>query len=126
VAGEWPSIVASLGLQGPVTQLAAHCVLVGRKGELVQLRLDAAGGHFLRPQLEQKLAEALARHYGEPVRLSIAVSEAQEPTLARAHAQAADERQRSAEQAIESDANVRALREVFGATVQPGSVKPLN
>jgi DNA polymerase-3 subunit gamma/tau len=126
VTGEWSSIVASLGLQGPVTQLAAHCVLVGRKGEFVQLRLDAAGRHFLRPQLEQKLAEALARHYGEPVRLSIAVSEAPEPTLARAHAQAADERQRSAEQAIESDANVRALREVFGATVQPGSVKPLN
>jgi DNA polymerase-3 subunit gamma/tau len=125
-AGEWPSIVASLGLQGPVSQLAAHCVLVGRKGELVQLRLDAAGGHFLRPQLEQKLGEALARHYGEPVRLSIAVSDAPEPTLARAHAAAADERQRSAEQAIESDANVRTMREVFGATVQPGSVKPLN
>jgi DNA polymerase-3 subunit gamma/tau len=126
VAGDWPAIVAALGLQGPVTQLAAHCVLVGRKGEVVQLRLDPAGSTFRRPQLEQKLAEALSRHYGEAVRLSIATSDAEEPTPARAKAQAADERQRSAEQAIESDANVRALRDVFGATVQPGSVKPLN
>jgi len=125
-SGDWSEIVAGLGLQGPVTQLAAHCVLVGRKGDVVQLRLDPTGSTFRRPQLEQKLAEALSRHYGETVRLSITASDAEEPTPARAKAQAADERQRSAEQAIESDANVRALREVFGATVQPGSVKPLN
>ena len=125
-AGEWSAIVAGLGLQGPVTQLAAHCVLVGRQGDVVQLRLDPSGSTFRRPQLEQKLAEALSRHYGAVVRLSIAASDTEEPTPARAQAQAADERQRSAEQAIEADANVRTLREVFGATVQPGSVKPLN
>ncbi len=123
---DWPAIVASLGLQGPVTQLAAHCVLEGRKGDVVHLRLDPSGSTFRRPQLEQKLAEALSRHYGETVRLSITASESAVATPARARAQAADERQRSAEQAIESDANVRALRDVFGATVQPGSVKPLN
>jgi len=92
----------------------------------VQLRLDAAGEHFRRPQLEQKLAEALSSHYGTPVRLSIAVTATEEPTPARQLARAADDRQRAAEQAIESDANVRTLREVFSATVQPGSVKPLN
>jgi DNA polymerase-3 subunit gamma/tau len=125
-AGDWPATVAALGLQGPASQLAAHCVLVGRSGEVVQLRLDAAGEHYRRPQLEQKLAEALSNHYGTTVRLSIAVGEVEEATPARQQARAADARQRAAEQAIEADANVRALREVFGATVQPGSVKPLN
>jgi DNA polymerase-3 subunit gamma/tau len=125
-AGDWPATVAALGLQGPASQLAAHCVLVGRKGDVVQLRLDAAGEHYRRPQLEQKLAEALSSHYGTAVRLSIAVAETEEATPARQLARAADDRQRAAEQAIESDANVRTLREVFGATVQPGSVKPLN
>jgi DNA polymerase-3 subunit gamma/tau len=125
-AGDWPATVAALGLQGPASQLAAHCVLVGRKGDVVQLRLDAAGEHYRRPQLEQKLAEALSSHYGTPVRLSIAVTEGEEATPARQQARAADDRQRAAEQAIEADANVRTLREVFGATVQPGSVKPLN
>jgi DNA polymerase-3 subunit gamma/tau len=125
-AGDWPATVAALGLQGPASQLAAHCVLVSRKGDVVQLRLDSAGEHFRRPQLEQKLAEALSSHYGTTVRLSIAMSEAEEATPARQMARAADDRQRAAEQAIESDANVRTLREVFGATVQPGSVKPLN
>jgi len=123
---EWRSTVASLGLRGMAAQLAAHCVLVGRRDDLLQLRLDEAGAHFHRPQIEQKLAEALSRHYGRQLRLSIAMSEAEEATPAREHARAADERQRSAEQAIESDANVRAMREIFGATLQPGSVKPLN
>jgi DNA polymerase-3 subunit gamma/tau len=122
----WSATVAALGLQGPASQLAAHCVLVERAGDLVKLRLDAAGEHYRRPQLEQKLAEALSNHFGTAVRLSIAVSEAEEPTPARQQARATDDRQRAAEQAIEADANVRTLREVFGATVQPGSVKPLN
>ena len=115
-----------LGLQGPAGQLAAHCVLVGRTSEFIKLRLDPAGEVFRRPQLEQKLAQALAAHFGSPVRLDISVSVAAEPTPARQQAQAAEERLRAAEQAIESDANVRALRETFGARVLPGSVKPLN
>ena len=124
--GDWPAIVAALALQGPAGQLAAHCVLVGRTSELIKLRLDPAGEVFRRPQLEQKLAQALAQHFGQPVRLDIAVSDAEEVTPARQQARAADARVKAAEQAIEADSNVRAMREVFGATVQPGSVKPLN
>jgi DNA polymerase-3 subunit gamma/tau len=124
--GDWPAIVAALGLQGPAGQLAAHCVLVGRTSEFIKLRLDPAGEVFRRPQLEQKLAQALAQHFGQPVRLDIAVSDGEEVTPARQQARAADARVKAAEQAIEADANVRAMREVFGATVQPGSVKPLN
>jgi len=124
--GDWPAIVAQLGLTGTTAQLAAHCVLVGRKGGVVRLQLDRAGEDFRRPQVEQRLAQALEKYYGEPVRLDIAVSDAVEVTPARLQAQAADERQKAAEQSIEADANVRAMREIFGATVQPGSVKPLN
>jgi DNA polymerase-3 subunit gamma/tau len=124
--GDWPAIVAQLGLVGSAAQLAAHCTLVARKGELVRLKLDRAGEDFRRPQVEQRLAQALEKYYGEPVRLDIAVSDAVEVTPARLQAQAADERQKAAEQSIEADVNVRAMREIFGATVQPGSVKPLN
>jgi DNA polymerase-3 subunit gamma/tau len=126
VVGDWTAIVAQLGLVGTTAQLAAHCTLVSRKGDVVRLKLDRAGEDFRRPQVEQRLAQALEKHYGAAVRLEIAVSDGVEVTPARLQAQAADERQKAAEQAIESDANVRALREIFGATVVPGSVKPLN
>jgi DNA polymerase III subunit gamma/tau len=117
-----------MALQGPAGQLAAHCVLVGRAKDLVKLRLDRAGEVFHRAQLVQKLTQALSLHYGEPVRLEISVADTDriEPTPARQQAQAADERLKAAEQAIDSDPAVLAMRDIFGATVQPGSVKPLN
>jgi len=124
--GEWQAIVAGLGLSGIALQLAAHCVYVGRQGGTVRLRVDKDGEHYRRPAAEERLGQALEKHFGEPVRLEIMVSEAAEVTPARRQAQAADARQRAAEQAIDEDANVRALRDVFGATVQPGSVRPRN
>jgi DNA polymerase-3 subunit gamma/tau len=123
---DWSSIVAALGLQGPAGQLAAHCTLVGRSDSVVRLRLDPSGEVFHRPQLVEKLGQALGRHFGADVRVDVVVGEADEPTPARRQAEAADERLKAAEREIETDANVRALREVFGARVQPGSVKPLN
>jgi DNA polymerase-3 subunit gamma/tau len=122
---DWAALVSSLGLASAVGALAQHCVLVGRDGGVVKLSLDASGEVYRRPQFEQQLAEALSRHFGEPVRLEIAMGPGDDLTPARQQARAAQERQQAAERAIESDANVRAMREIFGATVQPGSVKPM-
>ena len=123
---DWAAIVAALALQGPTGQLAAHCMLVALTGDVVTLRLDAENAHFRRVQLEDKLVQALSRHFGRTLRLEITEGEPAVMTPARHQAQAADERLKAAEQAIESDPAVRAMREVFGATVKPGSIKPLN
>jgi DNA polymerase III subunit gamma/tau len=126
-AADWETIVAALGLQGTARHFAANCVMVERKGGVVRLRLDPAGESFRRPQIETRLAEALSQYFGEPVRLDITQAEAPGEILtpAKRDALAADDRQRAAEAAIESDPAVRAMRDVFGATVRPGSVKPL-
>jgi len=123
---EWPAMLAALDLQGPARQLANHCVLTSRSGDVLRLRLDRSGEMFRRPQLEQKLAQALSTQQGRPLRIEISVSDVAEDTPARRQALVSDERLRAAEEAIETDPAVRAMREVFGATVQPGSVKPLN
>ena len=124
---DWAAVVAQLG-QGPVSQLAAHCVMVGRGRGVVRLRLDPAGESFNRPQIQERLVQALSQRYGEPVRVEIAVGvvPAGEATPAQQQAQAADDRLRAAQQAIDADPAVRAMRDTFGATVQPGSVRPLN
>jgi DNA polymerase-3 subunit gamma/tau len=123
---DWAAIVAALALQGPTGQLASHCVLVSLTGDVIRLRLDAANAHFRRAQLEDKLAQALSSHFGRTLRLEIREGEAAVMTPARHQAQAADDRLKAAEQAIETDPAVRAMREVFGATVKPGSIKPLS
>jgi DNA polymerase-3 subunit gamma/tau len=121
---DWPAMVAQMNLQGMVKELAAHTTLVGRQGNKVQLVLDADGEHFRRPQLEEKLTQALSAFFGEPVRLELSVADRALDTLARQQKAAADDRVQQARAAIENDPNVRAMRDMFGATVQPDSVRP--
>lgn len=121
---DWPSIISRINLQGPVKQLASHCTLIGKQGGKVQLTLDVEGEHFRTPALEDKLAQALSSHFGEPVRLEIAIGSGDVDTLARQQKAAADDRLHQARAAIDNDANVRAMRDMFGATVQPDSIRP--
>jgi DNA polymerase-3 subunit gamma/tau len=121
---DWPGMVAQMNLQGMVKELAAHSTFAGKQGNKVQLVLDADGEHFRRPQLEEKLAQALSAYFGEPVRLELSVADRALDTLARQQKAAADDRVQQAKAAIENDPNVRAMRDMFGATVQPDSVRP--
>lgn len=121
---DWSAMVAQMNLQGMVKELAAHCTLIGKQGNKVQLVLDADGEHFRRPQLEEKLTQALSAYFGEPVRLELSVADRALDTLARQQKAAADDRVQQARAAIDNDPNVRAMRDMFGATVQPDSVRP--
>ena len=120
----WPRIVKQLALQGPATQLAAHCALTAKEGNRIHLALDAEGVTYRRPALEEKLTAALSAWCGEPVRLEITIAEAAPETPARLQKLAADDRLQNARESIDSDPNVRAMRDIFGATVQPDSVRP--
>ncbi len=123
-AKDWLAMVAQMNLQGMVKELASHTTLAGKQGNRVQLVLDADGEHFRRPQLEEKLAQALSAYFGEPVRIELSVADRALDTLARQQKAAADDRVQQARAAIENDPNVRAMRDMFGATVTPDSVRP--
>jgi len=127
VGDEWARIVAQLNLQGPASQLAAHCSLLAKEGDRVRVLLDDSGEPFRRPALEDKLSQALSTHFGTRIVLDIARTPdvpASLDTPARRQQAQAQDRLQAARVAIESDPNVRAMRDVFGATVQPDSIKP--
>ncbi len=124
VATEWSAIVAALNLHGPVSQLAAHSILIAREPGKVRLNLDTEGETFRRPALEEKLAQALSAYFGEEVKLEINTVGAASDTPARQQRAAADDRMQNARRSIDEDPNIRAMRDVFGATVQPDSVRP--
>jgi DNA polymerase-3 subunit gamma/tau len=121
--GNWPRIVSALGLQGPASQLAAHCSWGGKEGNRVRLMRDPEGETFHRPALEEKLAQALSSHFGEPIELEIVVATEPVDTPARQHKAAADDRLQNARRSIDADPSIRAMREVFGGTVQPDSIR---
>ena len=122
----WTALIDTLGLRGAVRQLAAHSLCVSRDGNIWELVLDADAAHLLTDRLESRLAEALENHAGGPVRLRYRTGDPGGETAARRASRHADERLEAARASIDQDPNVRALKETFGARVQPESIKPVN
>jgi DNA polymerase III subunit gamma/tau len=121
----WAQILGALELTGAARQLASHCVYIGRQGAVVRLALDPRNQLLRTAALEEKLAQALARYYGEPVRLEFQAVAAGLETPAQAQRRASDEELAAARRAFEEDAGVKGLRERFGATVLPETVRPV-
>ena len=123
----WQHLVASLHLTGAAQQLAANCAFVGREGNVVRLTLDPKVVSLRTPAAEERLQQALSRHYGTAVVLDLNHESVQpvEDTPARRAAQEAEERLVRARARLDDDPTVRALKERFGASVPPDSVKPV-
>jgi DNA polymerase III subunit gamma/tau len=123
--GSWAAIVGALELSGAARQLASHCALLGRHGAVVRLALDPHHQLVRTPVQEEKLAQALARYYGEPVRLEFASAAPEAETPAQAQQRLSQQELASARRAFEADPGVQGLRERFGATVLPDTVRPV-
>ena len=121
----WADIVAQLELGGAARQLASHCLLLSRQGAVVRLALDPRNKHMRTPAQEEKLAQALARHFGQPVRLEFETAAGGAETPAQAEQRASLEDLDAARRAFEADPGVQGLRERFGATLLPDTVRPL-
>jgi DNA polymerase III subunit gamma/tau len=121
----WVAILNQLDLQGAARELARHCVLVGRQAGLVRLGLDPRVKFVRTSAQEEKLAQALSRHYGETVRLEFSAAAADVETPAQAELRASQQELETARQAFETDPAVQGLRERFGATLLPDTIRPL-
>jgi DNA polymerase-3 subunit gamma/tau len=124
-AASWISILNQLDLQGAARQLASHCVLAGRQPGLVRLALDPRVKFVRTSAQEEKLAQALSRHYGETVRLEFTMAGGDSETPAQAEQRASQQELEVARQALETDPGVQSLRERFGATLLPETVRPI-
>ena len=124
-AGSWASILSQLDLLGAARQLASHCALVGRQAGVVRLALDARIKFVRTPSQEEKLAQALSKYYGETVRLEFTTATAAAETPAQSEQRASQQELESARQAFETDPGVQGLRERFGATLLPDTVRPV-
>jgi len=129
-ASDWPELLARLDLAGAAHQLAANCIWLGREGDAVRFRLDARSDALRTPQTEERLAQALSRHFAAPIRLIIergdaaGAAPAVADTPAKIEARAAAAEIAAARAALEVEPTVRALKERFGASVAADTVKP--
>jgi DNA polymerase-3 subunit gamma/tau len=125
---DWPGMVQQMKLTGPAAQLAAHCSLQARLPGRVQLLLDKDGEHLRRPAVEEKMRQALSVVLAQEVKLEFVnpISAEVLDTPAKRQQAAAADRLQAAVQAINTDPNVKQMMDLFGAVVQPESIKPID
>jgi len=122
----WPAIVNSLELAGAARQLASHCAFVSRQGAVVRLALDPHNQQLRTAAQEEKLTQALSRYFGAPVRLEFqSTGAAGGETPALLAQRVSQQELTAARRSFEADPGVQGLRERFGATVLPDTVRPV-
>ncbi|WP_411727715.1 DNA polymerase III subunit gamma/tau [Methyloglobulus sp.] len=121
----WIDMIAIMKLESLTRELANNCVLERFDDDACKLLLDASHKHLLSPIREKKLQKALQDYRGTPLKLVINIERAAIATPAVQSAKDKEDRQQAAVDAINSDANIQALKEHFDARVMPDTIEPV-
>ena len=120
----WVSVVGRLKLTGWTLQLVQQTELVSHDERSITLRVPIKA-HLSGGALD-KLKLALAQHFGRPVAVTIEVGAVKGATVAAVRSDERAARQADAQALIDADPFVQAVvRDFGGASVVPGSVKPV-
>ena len=126
VTNDWHEITARLNLGGMVRRLALYCELVEAGADVITLRLPPAHKYLLGKAHQEKLQSELQLHYGRPLRLNIVLADTAMETPMERSRVIQRERQERAIAAIEQDDFVIKVVELFDATINETSIKPVN
>ena len=125
--GDWPATVAGLGLTGLSGEIAAHSELANAGDGRLQLRLDGEHENLLTEEARQELVSALRDALPSIQKVEIEIAGAGKgETLANRNREAERRRQQQAEEEFRSDPFVQASLEIFDATIEVGSIRPVD
>jgi DNA polymerase-3 subunit gamma/tau len=120
--GDWPALAVTLPLKGVSYQLAFNSELMAVDGKT--LKLNVAVQLYAEPAQIAKLRAALAEKLGSEIDVQVEVGPVQR-TAAVLDAIERAKRQQEAEREIGADPFVQSLIREFGASIVPGSIRPL-
>lgn len=124
---DWINLLEQLPISGAVRLLASNCAYLRREGNVIMFALDSRSESLLTRPRADAIGEALSSHFGETLKVQIdvaAIREAETPVQRESRLD--DEKLAQARESLESDPNVQALKDMFGAELKPDSVKSLN
>ncbi|HHZ71396.1 MAG TPA: DNA polymerase III subunit gamma/tau [Methylococcaceae bacterium] len=125
-ASDWLAMVGAMNLGGMARELANNCILASLTDDQCRLMLDERFKELHGKKTEQSLLKALEGYLGRAVKLVIQPqSLAHTTTPAVLINEQIKSRQQAAEQAIDDDKAVRALKDRFSAHVIPGTIEPV-
>ncbi|RFU47807.1 DNA polymerase III subunit gamma/tau [Paraburkholderia sp. DHOC27] len=120
--GDWPALAVGLSLKGISYQLAFNSELMALEG--TTLKLSVPVPQYAEASQVAKLKVALAERLGHEVGVQVVVGPARR-TAAAFDAAARAQRQKEAEHEIGTDPFVQSLIREFGASIVPGSIRPI-
>ncbi len=120
--GDWPALAVTLPLKGISYQLAFNSELMAVNGKT--LKLNVAVQLYTEPAQIAKLKAALAERLGSEIDVQVEVGPVKR-TAAVLDSIERGKRQQEAEREIGADPFVQSLIREFGASIVPGSVRPL-
>ena len=122
---DWRRLIDDMRLSGMVRELAQHCELLqSGEGGLV-LRLSSTHKHLFNAALKDKLQNDLQGHFGRPVRVYVEIGEVASATPAQKSRAEQAVRHEQAVAALEQDGFVQNVIDMFDATLNESSIKPL-
>ncbi|WP_225033675.1 DNA polymerase III subunit gamma/tau [Paraburkholderia sp. XV] len=122
VAGDWPALAVTLPLKGIAYQLAFNSELMAVEGKT--LKLNVAVQLYTESAQVAKLKAALAERLGNEIDVQVEVGPVRRTAAVLDSIERA-KRQQEAEREIGADPFVQSLIREFGASIVPGSVRPL-
>jgi len=120
---DWAQLIPKLELKGAVRMLAGNCAYLRRDGNTLFLSLDPRSESLLTRQRKEALADAVSIHFAEPLVIDISFVEAANETPVQEEVRLVDESIEAARVSLESDPNVQALKDMFGAELNTDSIE---
>jgi len=120
--GDWPALATRVAVSGFARQLLEQSELLSHDGLSFRVRVP------IRPLAESatvaRVREALAAHFGAPVRLAVEVGQIAGGTAAQAAVAERERRVDEARESLEADPFVRSLLDDLGGRIVPDSIRP--
>jgi DNA polymerase-3 subunit gamma/tau len=122
-APDWAALVGELAVTGAARELARHAALTRSDGRIFELVVPKSKASLAERAYQDKLKAALEAHLGREIVLKVSVGEPAAASVAVREAQARDARQADATRAVQQDAFVQELVELFDARVVESTIR---
>ncbi|MEE9551587.1 MAG: DNA polymerase III subunit gamma/tau C-terminal domain-containing protein, partial [Gammaproteobacteria bacterium] len=119
----WQDIIDEMALAGLVKELAGHCDLKEHTSKNVHLSLSPDQEHLCNPAQKERLHAALKTRFGDGIKLLITVEDPAAETPAQRKKREDQEKQLAAEKSVREDPVVKAMQDVFDATLDKNSIR---
>jgi DNA polymerase-3 subunit gamma/tau len=123
---DWEGIIARMKLKGAVRQLAQCCAIGELTEPSIQLDIHASSEYLLSEKQKQALTDAIKAGLGEAFKVSFQIVEDELDTISSRKVDASTQQMQAAKDSIKNDPNVHQLMEMFDATVEADSIRPVN